>query len=129
MVEIKLRWRIKYTKKYGKTYPVCYISVPSRSAIFLLDHEPVLDPTNKVIIFKPKQSDTKQNNEVRLKWRIKHTKKDAKIYPLYYISVPYRSAIFLLDHEPVLDPVNKVIIFKPKQNTQQNSTQNQPQSQ
>ncbi len=97
--------------------------------IFLLDHEPVLDPANKVIILRPK-SDTKQNNEIRLKWRIKSTRKGDKIYPLYYISVPYKSAIFLLDHEPVLDPVNKVIVFRPKQqNNAQQNNQNQPQSQ
>ncbi len=69
--------------------------------------------------------------EIKLRWRIKHTSKNGKIYPVCYISVPYKSAIFLLDHEPVLDPVNKVIVFRPKQqnNAQQNNTQNQPQSQ
>ncbi len=75
MVEIKLRWRIKHTSKNGKIYQVCYISVPYRSAIFLLDYEPVLDPINKVIILRPKQSNSKQNNEIRLKWRIKSTRK------------------------------------------------------
>jgi len=125
MAEIKLRWRIKYTNKNGKIYPICYISVPYRSAIFLLDHEPFLDPANKVIILRPK-NDIKQNNGIRLKWRIKSTRKGDRIYPLYYISVPYRSAIFLLDHEPFLDPINKVIVFRPKQ---QNNVQNQPQSQ
>jgi len=58
MVEIKLRWRIKSTKKNGKVYPIYYISVPGRSAVFLLDYEPYLDPTNKVIFFKPKQNNT-----------------------------------------------------------------------
>jgi len=68
--------------------------------------------------------------ELKLRWRIKTTKKNGKVYPIYYISVPGRSAIFLLDYEPYLDPVNKVIVFKPKQtSTQQNNTQNQPQSQ
>jgi len=62
--------------------------------------------------------------EVKLKWRIKTTKKNGKIYPMYYISVPGKSAVFLLDYEPYLDPQNKIIIFKPKQNQSQ-----QPQSQ
>ena len=60
MVEIKLRWRIKSTKKNGKVYPLYYISVPGRSAVFLLDYEPFLDPQNKVIIFKPKQNQSQQ---------------------------------------------------------------------
>jgi hypothetical protein len=60
MVEIKLRWRIKTTKKNGKTYPIYYISVPSHSAVFLLDYEPYLDPQNKVIFFKPKQNNQSQ---------------------------------------------------------------------
>ncbi len=54
MVEIKLRWRVKTTKKNGKTYPLYYISVPGRSAVFLLDYEPYLDPESKTRIFKPK---------------------------------------------------------------------------
>ncbi|CDF81360.1 hypothetical protein CF87_gp33 [Sulfolobus monocaudavirus SMV1] len=56
MVAVKLRWRIKSTKKNGKLYPLYYISIPGRSAVFLLDYEPYLDPTNKVIVFKPKQT-------------------------------------------------------------------------
>jgi hypothetical protein len=70
------------------------------------------------------------NIVVKLRWRIKKTKKRGKEYPICYINFPSRTAIFLLDSEPFLDPINKVIIFRPKQNsTQQNSTQNQPQSQ
>ena len=63
MVEIKLRWRIKRTTKKGKEYPIYYISVPGRSAVFLLDLEPWLDPVNKVIVFKPKQQNNTQNNQ------------------------------------------------------------------
>jgi len=40
--------------------------------------------------------------------------------------VPGRSAVFLLDYEPYLDPTNKVIVFRPKQN---NTQSQQPQSQ
>jgi len=60
MVEIKLRWRVKTTKKNGKTYPLYYISVPGRSAVFLINYEPVLDPESKVIVFKPKQNQSQQ---------------------------------------------------------------------
>ncbi len=61
MVEIKLRWRIKSTKKNGKVYPLYYISVPGRSAVFLVDdYDPFLDPQNKVIVFKPKQNNQRQ---------------------------------------------------------------------
>jgi len=60
MVEIKLKWRIKSTKKGGKIYPIYYISVPGKSAVFLLDYEPYLDPQNKVIFFKPKQNQSQQ---------------------------------------------------------------------
>lgn len=60
MVEVKLKWRIKTTKKNGKIYPIYYISVPGKSAVFLLDYEPFLDPQNKVIIFKPKQNQSQQ---------------------------------------------------------------------
>jgi len=126
MVEIKLRWRIKRTTKNGKEYPIYYISVPMRSAVFLMDFDPWLDPVNKVIVLRPKQNYiqyiTAENTfELRLRWRIKFTKKNGKKFPLYYISIPGKSAVFLLDREPYLDPVNKVIIFKPKQ---QNNTQN-----
>ena len=121
MVEIKLRWRIKRTTKKGKEYPIYYISIPGRSAVFLLDYEPYLDPVNKVIILRPKQNTTQyittENTfEIKLRWRIKSTKKNGKRFPLYYISIPGRSAVFLIDYEPYLDPINKVIIFKPKQN-------------
>jgi len=68
--------------------------------------------------------------EIRLHWRIKKTKKGDKEYPLYYISIPGSSAGFLLDRDPVLDPQNMVIVFRPRQNNiQQNNTQSQPQSQ
>jgi hypothetical protein len=61
MVETKLRWRIKSTKKNGKVYPLYYISVPGRSAVFLVDdYDPFLDPQNKVIVFKPKQNNQRQ---------------------------------------------------------------------
>ena len=60
MVEIKLRWRIKTTKKNGKIYPIYYISVPGKSAVFLLDYEPFLDPQNKIIFFRPKQNQSQQ---------------------------------------------------------------------
>jgi len=56
MVEIKLRWRIKTTKKNGKVYPLYYISIPGRSAVFLLGYDPILDPESKTIIFKPKNT-------------------------------------------------------------------------
>jgi len=62
--------------------------------------------------------------EVKLKWRIKTTKKNGKVYPLYYISVPGKSAVFLLQYEPYLDPERQIIFFRPKQNQSQ-----QPQSQ
>ena len=66
--------------------------------------------------------------EIKLRWRIKSTKKNGKVYPLYYISVPGKSAVFLVDdYDPFLDTQNKVIIFKPK--PKQNNIQNQPQSQ
>ena len=66
--------------------------------------------------------------EIKLRWRIKSTKKNGKVYPLYYISVPGKSAVFLADdYDPFLDPQNKVIVFKPK--PKQNNTKNQPQSQ
>ena len=66
--------------------------------------------------------------EIKLRWRIKSTKKNGKVYPLYYISVPGKSAVFLVDdYDPFLDTQNKVIVFKPK--PKQNNTQSQPQSQ
>jgi len=58
MVEIKLRWRVKTTKKNGKVYPLYYISIPGRSAVFLTKYDPYLDPESKTIIFKPKQNNT-----------------------------------------------------------------------
>jgi hypothetical protein len=63
--------------------------------------------------------------EIKLRWRIKTTKKNGKVYPIYYISIPGRSAVFLLQYEPYLDPENKVIVFKPKQNTQNQQPQSQ----
>ena len=60
MVEIKLRWRIKTTKKNGKIYPIYYVSVPGKSAVFLLDYEPYLDPQKKIIFFRPKQNQSQQ---------------------------------------------------------------------
>ena len=142
MVEVKLKWSIKKTKKGDKEYDLRYISIPFSYAMFLLQYEPYLDPINKLIIFKPKQNNTqqKQNNTqqnstenlliVKLRWRIKKTKKGDKEYPVSYINIPRKTALFLLEYEPVLDLVNKVIVFKPKQtSTQQNNTQNQPQSQ
>ena len=135
MVEVKLKWRIKKTKKGDKEYDLRYISIPFSYAMFLLQYEPYLDPINKLIIFKPKQNNTQQNSTenlliVKLRWRIKKTKKGDKEYPVSYINIPRKTALFLLEYEPVLDPVNKVIVFKPKQtSTQQNNTQNQPQSQ
>ena len=66
--------------------------------------------------------------EIKLRWRIKSTKKNGKVYPLYYISVPGKSAVFLADdYDPFLDPQNKVIVFKPK--PKQNNNQSRPQSQ
>ncbi len=134
MVEIKLKWRIKKTKKGDKEYDLRYISIPFSYAIFLIQYEPYLDPVNKLIIFKPKQNNTQQNITenlfVKLRWRIKRTRKGDKEYPISYINIPRKTALFLLEYEPVLDTTNKVIVFKPKQtSTQQNSTQNQPQSQ
>jgi hypothetical protein len=135
MVEIKLKWRIKKARKGDKEYRLYYVSVPFSSAMFLLDSEPFLDPINKVIIFKPKQQNNTHymidgNIVIKLRWRIKKTKKRGKEYPICYINFPSRTAVFLIDYEPVLDPVNKVIVFRPKQDSiQQNSTQNQPQSQ
>jgi len=65
--------------------------------------------------------------EIKLRWRIKSTKKNGKVYPLYYITVPGKSAVFLADeYDPVLDTQNKVIVFKPKP---KQNTQSQPQSQ
>ena len=103
--------------------------------MFLLQYEPYLDPVNKLIIFKPKQNNTQQNSTenlliVKLRWRVKKTKKGDKEYPVSYINIPRKTALFLLEYEPVLDTTNNVIVFKPKQtSTQQNNTQNQPQSQ
>lgn len=126
MVEmIGLKWRIKSAKKNGKQYHLHYISVPGRSAVFLIDYEPYLDPVNKLIAFKPKQNNAQsQGKLIRLRWRIKSTKKNGKEYRIYYISIPITSALFLLDYDPYLDPQNKLIVFKPKQNAQ-----SQPQSQ
>ena len=135
MVEVKLKWRIKKTKKGDKEYDLRYISIPFSYAMFLLQYEPYLDPVNKLIIFKPKQNNTQQNSTenlliVKLRWRVKKTKKGDKEYPVSYINIPRKTALFLLEYEPVLDTTNNVIVFKPKQtSTQQNSTQNQPQSQ
>jgi len=135
MVEVKLKWRIKKTKKGDKEYDLRYISIPFSYAMFLLQYEPYLDPVNKLIIFKPKQTSTQQNSTenlliVKLRWRVKKTKKGDKEYPVSYINIPRKTALFLLEYEPVLDTTNNVIVFKPKQtSTQQNSTQNQPQSQ
>ena len=129
MVEIKLHWRIKKTKKGDKEYLLDYISVPGSIAGFLLDKEPFLDPQKMIIFFRPKQNDTHYitggNIVIKLHWRIKKTKKGDKEYPVCYISVPRRSAIFLLDKEPFLDPQKMIIFFRPKQN----DTQIQPQSQ
>ena len=135
MVEVKLKWRIKKTKKGDKEYDLRYISIPFSYAMFLLQYEPHLDPVNKLIIFKPKQNNTQQNSTenlliVKLRWRVKKTKKGDKEYPVSYINIPRKTALFLLEYEPVLDTTNNVIVFKPKQtSTQQNNTQNQPQSQ
>jgi len=135
MVEVKLKWRVKKTKKGDKEYDLRYISIPFSYAMFLLQYEPYLDPINKLIIFKPKQNNTQQNSTenlliVKLRWRVKKTKKGDKEYPVSYINIPRKTALFLLEYEPVLDTTNNVIVFKPKQtSTQQNSTQNQPQSQ
>jgi len=135
MVEVKLKWRIKKTKKGDKEYDLRYISIPFSYAMFLLQYEPYLDPVNKLIIFKPKQNNTQQNSTenlliVKLRWRVKKTKKGDKEYPVSYINIPRKTALFLLEYEPVLDTTNNVIVFKPKQtSTQQNNTQNQPQSQ
>ena len=135
MVEVKLKWRIKKTKKGDKEYDLPYISIPFSYAMFLLQYEPYLDPVNKLIIFKPKQNNTQQNSTenlliVKLRWRVKKTKKGDKEYPVSYINIPRKTALFLLEYEPVLDTTNNVIVFKPKQtSTQQNNTQNQPQSQ
>jgi len=133
MVEIKLKWRIKKAKKGDKEYRLYYVSVPFSSAMFLLEYEPFLDPINKVIIFRPKQQNNTNmidgNIVVKLRWRIKKTKKRGKEYPICYINFPSRTAVFLIDYEPFLDPTNKIIIFKPKQNTQQNIAQNQPHQQ
>ena len=135
MVEVKLKWRVKKTKKGDKEYDLRYISIPFSYAMFLLQYEPYLDPVNKLIIFKPKQNNTQQNSTenlliVKLRWRVKKTKKGDKEYPVSYINIPRKTALFLLEYEPVLDTTNNVIVFKPKQtSTQQNSTQNQPQSQ
>jgi len=128
MVEIKLKWRIKKARKGDKEYRLYYVSVPFSSAMFLLEYEPFLDPINKVIIFKPKQQNNMidGNIVIKLRWRIKKTRKGDKEYPICYINFPSRTAVFLIDYEPVLDPTNKVIIFRPKQNTPQNNTQNQP---
>jgi len=60
MVEVKLKWRIKTTKKNGKIYPIYYVSVPGKSAVFLLDYEPYLDPQKKIIFFRPKQNQSQQ---------------------------------------------------------------------
>ncbi len=87
MVEIKLRWRIKHTSKNGKIYQVCYISVPYRSAIFLLDYEPVLDPINKVIILRPKQSNAKQEQRDKVKMEDKvHEERRQDISLVLYFS-------------------------------------------
>jgi len=131
LVEIKLKWRIKKAKKGDKEYRLYYVSVPFSSAMFLLEYEPFLDPINKVIIFKPKQQNNTHymidgNIVIKLRWRIKKTKKRGKEYLICYINFPSRTAVFLIDYEPFLDPTNKVIIFRPKQNAQQNNTQNQP---
>jgi hypothetical protein len=139
MVELTLQWRIKKTRKKTNEgvleYDSYYISVPFSYAMFLLEYEPYLDPINKVIIFKTKQqNNTKTSILIKLRWRIKKTRKKIKEgekeYPVSYINISRRTALFLLEYEPVLDTTNNVIIFKPKQNdTQQSSTQNQPQSQ
>jgi len=54
MVEIRLKWRVKVTKKNGKLYQIYYISVPGKVAAFLINYEPRLDPEKQVIVFKPK---------------------------------------------------------------------------
>jgi len=57
MTEIKLKWRIRSARKGEKIYSVYYISVPAKVAQFLTKYDPVLDPENQVILFKPKQKD------------------------------------------------------------------------
>ena len=131
MVEIKLHWRIKKTKKGDREYLLDYISVPGSIAGFLLDKEPFLDPQKMIIFFRPKNDIVSGNILIKLRWRIKKMVKAGKEYLLCYISVPARSALFLLDKEPFLDLQRMIIFFRPKQNDpQQSSTQNQqPQSQ
>jgi len=132
MDEIELKWRIKKTKKANKKFPLYYISVKPQLAISLslLNKQPFLDPQNMIIFFISK-NDIVSGNLIKLRWRIKKMVKAGKEYLLCYISVPARSALFLLDKEPFLDLQRMIIFFRPKQNDpQQSSTQNQqPQSQ
>jgi len=132
-MEVQLKWRIKKTKKANKKFPLYYISVKPQLAISLslLDKQPFLDPQKMIIFFRPKNDIVSGNILIKLRWRIKKMVKAGKEYLLCYISVPARSALFLLDKEPFLDLQRMIIFFRPKQNDpQQSSTQNQqPQSQ
>jgi hypothetical protein len=58
---------------------------------------------------------------MKLRWRIKTYKINGKTYTLNYISIPSKLAIFLKNYEPYLDIENKMIIFKQRQeNDEQN---------
>jgi len=116
MVEVKLRWRIKLSKKNGKEYGLYRITIPSRSAVFLINYVPYLNLKENIIEFKPNRRYARKGVRVRLRWIIKREKKNGgKVFTEYYISVKSELAKTLVDLDPYLDPEQMIIVFKPKQ--------------
>jgi len=117
MGEIKLRWRIKRSKKNGKEYGLYRITIPSRSAVFLINYVPYLNLKEKIIEFKPKRGYARKGVRERLKWSVVKEKKNGKIFTEYYISVKSElvTVLQLTDLDPYLVPEQMVIVFRPKQ--------------
>ncbi len=115
-LEIKLRWRIKCSRKNGKEYCVYRITVRSPLGKLLSKYVPYLNLRERIIEFRPKSGFARKGIRERLKWSIVTGKKNGKTFTEYYIAVKSGlvKSLQLTDLEPYLDLEKMVIVFRPK---------------
>jgi hypothetical protein len=116
-LEIKLRWRVRCSRKNGKEYCVYRITVRSPFGKLLSKYVPYLNLREKIIEFKPKSGFARKGIRERLKWSVITEKKNGKTFTEYYIAVKSDlvKSLSLLDLDPYLDLEKMVITFRPKQ--------------
>ena len=84
---IKLRWRIRCSKKSGKEYCIYRITVRNPLGKLLSRYVPYLNIKEKIIEFKPKPGFARKGIRERLKWSITTQKKNGKTFTEYYLSL------------------------------------------